>query len=184
MTVHFIYMWFDKQRKMFYIGQHSGSYDDAYTSSSKWLSGEIRFRPHDFKRRIIKTFETKHDAQKHEGYLLTLIRDEEFGKKYYNLKQGKPKGISPWNKGKTNSVSVETREKISAARKGKPTTKGKKFPQLVGMKNVMNRPEQRKRMSELAKRRKRMYKPDGSWTWLYVDGCLDNKEQPSNPQST
>ncbi len=183
MTIHFVYMWFDKNRKMFYIGQHSGTLDDKYTSSSRWLAGEIKYRPDDFKRRIIKTFNTKNEAQKYEGYLLTLIEDNEWGRKYYNTKQGKPKGVAPWNKGKRGSISELTRKKLSDAKKGNPSNRGKKFPKLEGPNNVMNRPEQRKRMSELAKKRRKFVKPDGSWTWIYVDDCLGNKEQPSNPHS-
>lgn len=168
MSVHFVYMWFDKSRKMFYVGQHSGSYDDQYTASSKWLAGEIRYRPNDFKRRIIKSFDTKNEAQKYEGYLLTLIKIEDWGKKYYNMKQGKPKGISPWNKGKTNIYSENTLNKMSKKKLGNTATKGKKFPQLTGKNNPASRPEQRKFMSDLAKTRKKLIKPDGSWTWIYV----------------
>ncbi len=168
---------------MFYVGQHSGSLNDNYASSSRWLAGEINYRPGDFKRRIIKTFNTKNDAQKYEGYLLTLIADNKWGKKYYNLKQGKPKGISPWNKGKKNVISEATHKKLSEAKKGNPSTKGRKFPERTGVNNIMNRPEQRQRMSELARRRRKFIKPDGTWTWIYVDGCLGNKEQPSSPHS-
>lgn len=183
MTVHFVYIWFDKTRKMFYVGQHSGSFNDKYTSSSRWLSGEIRYRPQDFKRRIIKSFSTKPQAQKYEGFLLSCIKTHEFGKKYYNLKHGKPPGIAPWNKGKSNIYSKASLEKMSTSKLGNQATKGKKFPKQTGANNVMNRPEQRKRMSDLAKKRKKFVKPDGSWTWVYVDGCLDNKEQPPNPHS-
>ncbi|MEN9388927.1 MAG: Sinorhizobium phage phiM12 [Candidatus Parcubacteria bacterium] len=121
MTVHFVYMWFDKNRKMFYVGQHSGSFDDEYTSSSRWLSGEIRFRPNDFKRRIIKTFSCKNEAQIYEGYLLTLIKSHEFGKKYYNIKSGKPKGTKPWNAGKKDPYKQSTLDKMSKAKIGKPS---------------------------------------------------------------
>ena len=131
MTVHFVYMWFDKNRKMFYVGQHSGSPNDNYTSSSRWLSGEINYRPKDFKRRIIKMFSTKNEAQIFEGYLLTLIKQHEFGSKYYNIKQGTPKGTKPWNAGKKNPYSTETLEKMSSAKLGKQSnnqhTKGRLF---------------------------------------------------------
>jgi hypothetical protein len=49
--------------------------------------------------------------------------------------------------------------------------KGIKSPQTAGENNVMNRPEQRKRMSELAKRRRKFIKPDSSWTWIYIDNA-------------
>ncbi len=177
MTTHFVYMWFDMNRKMFYVGKHSGSVDDGYTTSSKWLAGEIAYRPHDFKRRIIKTFETENEAQLYEGKLLACIKPHEWGRKYYNSKQGKPRGVAPWNKGKVGVISDETRAKLSAAKKGNPSNRGKKFDHLTGENNVMNRPEQKKRMSDLAKGRKRQYKPDGTWTWAKTDSCLGDKEQ-------
>ncbi len=131
MTEHFVYLWYDKCRKMFYVGQHSGSIQDTYTCSSRWLAGEIRYRPKDFKRKIIKIFETKNDAQIYEGYLLTLIKSHEFGTKYYNIKQGAPKGNKPWNFGKKQIYSQETLNKMSKAKIGKPSnnqhTKGRLF---------------------------------------------------------
>ena len=162
MTVHFVYMWFDKVRKMYYVGQHSGSYDDKYTSSSRWLSGEIRYRPHDFKRRIIKSFSTKNEAQKYEGYLISLIKSTEFGSKYYNQKQGKPLGVKSWNSGKSGLYSDEYRKKISDSKKGNTNTKGKPNPLSAenGRKGAF-------KMSQKAKGRKRKYLPDGSWTWEY-----------------
>ena len=160
MSIHFVYIWFDKSRKMFYVGQHSGSYTDNYTSSSRWLSGEIKYRPQDFKRRIIKTFSTKNEAQKYEGYLLTLITETEWGVKYYNCKQGKPKGIAPWNFGKKQST--EHNQKISEARKGKPTTKGRLNPLAAA-----NGKKGAAKLSKTVTGRKRKYLPNGSWTWEY-----------------
>ena len=116
---HFVYLWYDTTRKMYYIGQHSGKLNDLYTSSSRWLSGEIRYRPKEFKRRIIKMFSTKHEAQVYEGYLLTLIKPDKFGLKYYNLKHGAPKGTLPWNTGRYNVYTQETLEKMSNAKKGR-----------------------------------------------------------------
>lgn len=162
MSTHFVYLWFDKCRKMFYVGQHSGSYDDNYLSSSRWLSGEIKYRPEDFTRKIIKTFATKKEAQIYEGYLLTLIKPHEFGKKYYNIKIGAPKGNKPWNAGKVGLYSEETKKKISQARKGKPTTKGKPNPQAAN-----NARKGAKKLSEKVTGRKRLYHSDGSWTWQY-----------------
>ncbi len=162
MTVHFVYMWFDRARKMFYVGQHTGSYNDCYTASSRWLAGEIRYRPHDFKRRIIRTFQTKNEAQKCEGYLLTLIKPQEFGIKYYNMKQGKPLGIPSWNSGKTGIYTDDHRNRISKARRGKPTTKGRPNPLAAA-----NGKKGAAKLAAKATGRKRKYLPNGSWTWEY-----------------
>ena len=50
-----------------------------------------------------------------------MIKESEFGKKYYNLKNGRPAGSEPWNKGKKNIYSQETLQKMSSAKIGKPS---------------------------------------------------------------
>lgn len=157
----FIYIWRDKVRKMYYIGSHDGTPDDGYISSSRWLNAEIKFRPKDFRRRIIKFIDVK-KLKLEEHKLINTIKDDEFGSKYYNLKSGKPKGISPWNKGKYGVYSNEYRKKISEARKGKPTTKGKPNPLAAE-----NARKGAAKLSVKTKGRKRLYLPDGSWTWQY-----------------
>jgi hypothetical protein len=163
MTAHFVYIWFDKSRKMFYVGQHSGTYDDGYTTSSKWLRGEIKYRPYDFKRRIIKSFPTKNEAQKYEGYLLTLITESEWSLKYYNSKQGKPKGIKPWNAGKKQTP--EHNQKISGARRGnRGATKGKPNPLAAenGKKGAA-------KLSKTVTGRKLATREDGTRYWIYPE---------------
>ena len=117
----FLYIWHDKCRKMFYVGMHEGNITDSYISSSRWFNGEYQYRPNDFKRKIIKIFNDRKSARKEEARILRMIKEFEFGKKYYNLKNGRPSGSEPWNKGKTNIYSEETLQKMSIARKGKPS---------------------------------------------------------------
>jgi hypothetical protein len=118
---YFLYVWHDKCRKMFYVGIHEGNITDGYISSSRWFNGEHQYRPNDFKRKIIKTFNDKKSARKEEARLLRMIKESEFGKKYYNLKNGRPAGGEPWNKGKKNIYSPETLQKMSEAKIGKTT---------------------------------------------------------------
>jgi hypothetical protein len=152
---------------MFYVGQHSGSYDDNYLSSSGWLSGEIKYRPYDFKRRIIKSFSTKNEAQIYEGYLLTLIKDSEWSTKYYNSKQGKPKGIKPWNANKSNVYSNDTLEKMSKAKLGKPSpTKGTRMA-----KSAENGRKSAKKLSQTVTGRKLATREDGTRYWVYPNGA-------------
>ena len=157
----FIYIWRDKVRNMYYIGSHEGRPDDGYISSSHWLTGEIKYRPQDFKRRIIKIIEIA-DMKTEEYRLLNMIKENEFGKKYYNLKHGRSRGSVPWNKGKVNIYSDETLSKMSAARAGKPTTKGKKNPQ-----SVVNGRKGAAKLSSTVTGRKKKILADGSWTWEY-----------------
>ena len=118
---YFLYVWYDKCRKMFYVGMHEGQITDGYVSSSRWFNGEYQYRPNDFKRKIIKTFNDRKSARKEEARLLRMIKESEFGKKYYNLKNGRPAGTAPWNKGKKNIYSQETLQKMADAKIGKPS---------------------------------------------------------------
>jgi len=157
----FIYIWRDKVRNMYYIGSHEGEINDEYISSSHWLTGEIKYRPNDFRRRIIKMIDLV-DMKTEEYRFLNMIKEHEFGKKYYNLKHGVPRGTSPWNKGKVNIYSKETLSKMSAARIGKPTTKGKKNPQAI-----INGKKGADKLSATVTGRRKKVLPDGSWTWEY-----------------
>lgn len=161
---HFVYLWFDKTRKMFYIGSHSGSVSDKYLSSSRWLSGEIKYRPTQFRRKILKICNSRQECLSLEYSLISKIKEHEYGVRYYNQKQGKPKGIDPWNKGKTGIYSKQTLDKISNARVGKPTTSGMPMP-----KSAENGRKSADKLSKTATGRKRKYLPDGSWTWQYPD---------------
>ncbi len=161
---HFVYMWFDRARKMFYVGSHSGSVDDGYVSSSRWLSGEVRYRPADFKRRVIKFFDTKHEAQIYEGYLLTLIQPLEFGTKYYNMKQGKPSGTPSWNSGKTGVYTEETLQKMSNKKLGNRSNTGKSMPR-----SAENGKKGAAKLSAAVTGRKKFLKPNGTWTWVYPE---------------
>ena len=116
---YFLYIWLDRSRKMFYVGMHSGNIDDGYISSSRWLNGEHQYRQNDFRRKIIKIFNNKESARSEEARFLRMIKESEFGKKYYNLKNGRPKGTPASNKGK--SMSSEQRKKLSLAKLGKPS---------------------------------------------------------------
>ena len=100
---------------------HEGGITDGYISSSRWFNGEQQYRPNDFRRKILKTFNDRNSARKEEARFLRMIKDSEFGKKYYNLKNGRPAGTAPWNKGKKNIYSQETLKKMSSAKVGKPS---------------------------------------------------------------
>jgi hypothetical protein len=126
----FIYLWFDKRYKRFYIGRHWGTEDDGYVCSSTTMREAHRRRPNDFKRRILKRIHTsKEDLILEEQRWLDMISPNECGKKYYNktLKSSTPstrgykhsketiEKIRQSNKLKV--VSVETKEKLRQANK-------------------------------------------------------------------
>src|SRR6185312_12704168 len=82
----FIYLWYDRKHKRYYIGSHWGTEDDGYVCSSKWMNKSYKRRPKDFKRRILKTnIESKKATLEIENRWLSLIKEEELGIKYYNI---------------------------------------------------------------------------------------------------
>lgn len=84
---------------------------------------------------------------------------------------GAPKGRLPWNKGlsKLDPRVALNHSKSVATKKasGFYDTCGVFLPKKIGDKNHMKTPEHRKRMSELAKTRYRVYNDDGTWSWGY-----------------
>lgn len=133
---------------------------------------------------IRKVFENTTDARLWEHKVLKklkVITNERFLNKSDNLshcgfigkhhKPGTFKNRIPWNKGLT---SDDARVKLNSAKSAATNKKnglydncGIHLPKLVGDKNHMKNPEHRKRMSELASKRYRVYREDGSWTWGY-----------------
>ena len=99
----FIYIWFDRKRKMFYIGSHWGMEDDGYICSSNRMRDAYRRRPKDFKRRIIQRNIMRNALLDEEHKWIQLIQDTELGKKYYNLRKHK------WGHWSTDK---ETRQKV------------------------------------------------------------------------
>lgn len=94
----------------------------------------------------------------------------EVGKRISESKLKNPK--SPWNKGLTSKQDprIELNSKRSAETKKKNgfyDTCKDYLPVMYGDKNPMKRPEQKQRMSALAKLRYRVYNQDGSWNWGY-----------------
>ncbi|NDB62067.1 hypothetical protein EB001_27055 [bacterium] len=132
----FVYIWFDRKHKRFYIGCRWGKENDGYICSSPWMKQGFKHRPGDFKRRILKRVYTdKKDLLEEEYKWLSKIKKDELGKRYYNLHNhhfghwttddNRKKSIGQkiseshkndpnwgkWNKGK--SLSEECKEKLS-----------------------------------------------------------------------
>lgn len=155
----FVYIWYDRKRKMFYIGCHLGYIDDGYICSSRRMRKAFRRRPLDFKRRILDTQLDRSVLLEVEYKWLQLIKDEELNVKYYNSinrkfghwmtakdKSGNNhpmygkthteesrkkisdahKGKEPWNKGKTDVYSEETKFKMGERNKGNTYAAGNK----------------------------------------------------------
>lgn len=82
----FVYIWYDRKHKRYYIGSHWGHEDDGYICSSPWMKNAYKRRPHDFKRRIIKRVYTTRSELLDEEYVwLQKIPSYKVGTRYYNL---------------------------------------------------------------------------------------------------
>ena len=108
----FIYIWFDRKRKMFYIGCHWGTLDDGYICSSKWMRDAYRYRPKDFKRRIIQKNIKRENLLAEEYKWLQYIKPEDIGNRYYNLHT---KHFGHWSNIEGSNFTV--RQKLSEASK-------------------------------------------------------------------
>jgi hypothetical protein len=110
----FIYIWYDRKRKMYYIGSHWGKIEDSYICSSNRMRDAHRRRPQDFRRRIIEKTTIREALYDIEQKWLNLISNTELGKKYYNLTKKKT-GCWAHNENSRKTVG----EKIGNALKGK-----------------------------------------------------------------
>lgn len=107
----FVYIWFDRKHKRYYIGCHWGSQLDGYICSSSNMKSAYIRRPYDFKRKILKTnIDCKKKLLEEEYKWLTMIKKEELGKRYYNLHNHH---FSHWSTNEFSKLSVG--EKISAS---------------------------------------------------------------------
>ncbi len=154
----FIYIWRDNSRNMYYIGSHDGTPEDGYLSSSRWLNGEINYRPNDFRRKVLKVIDLS-EMKLEEYRIIKKIKESEFGTRYYNLKSGRKKGTPASNKG--IPMPEKQRKKISSSRSGQPSNNRiNPHGAVSGRKSAV-------RNSEIATGRKRKYRDDGSWCWEY-----------------
>lgn len=84
----FVYLWYDKKRKMYYVGCHWGHIEDGYICSSNRMRDAYKRRPQDFKRRIIKKIYTSRiELLQEEFKWLSQISEDELNIKYYNNKK-------------------------------------------------------------------------------------------------
>lgn len=130
----FVYIWYDRKHKRYYIGCHWGNENDGYICSSNWMRDAYKRRPEDFKRKILKTNLNRNQMYIEEQRYFDMIKPEEIKNRYYNLNLSSKK---PWHqypeyvktigqkisnskKGKSvGPCSPETAEKISRAKKGR-----------------------------------------------------------------
>lgn len=86
----FVYIWYDRKHKRYYIGCHWGTVDDGYLCSSNWMRDAYKRRPEDFKRKILTNkISSRNEMFEEEHRWFSYVKEEELGKKYYNLRKHK-----------------------------------------------------------------------------------------------
>jgi len=138
----FIYVWYDKKRKMFYVGSHWGTEDDGYICSSNRMRDAYRRRPDDFKRRVIQKNIGRNDLLDEEHKWLKLIPENELGKRYYNLRQHK---WGHWSTDENRRLTVGQKISLHHA---SPEFRRMASEAKMGDKNPMKRPEVAKKAGE------------------------------------
>lgn len=84
----FVYLWFDRLKKMSYVGSHFGSTDDSYLGSSIRFQRAIKKRPSDFRRKILAyTNGNRKVLLCEEERWLQMIPVDKLQKTYYNVKR-------------------------------------------------------------------------------------------------
>ena len=116
----FVYIWYDKKRKMYYLGSHWGTINDGYICSSNRMRDAYRRRPDDFKRRVIQNNVSRETLLEEEHKWLQRIQDDELGKKYYNLRKHK---WGHWSTDINRSVNVKNKLIGNKNRLGKKKSK-------------------------------------------------------------
>lgn len=112
----FVYIWYDKKHKRYYVGCRWGNENDGYICSSPWMKRGYKIRPNDFKRRILtRIYTNKKDLLEEEYKWLNLIKNDELGKKYYNLHNHH---FGHWTNDENKRLTIG--EKISKSHKNDP----------------------------------------------------------------
>ncbi len=117
MKYGFVYIWYDKKHKRYYVGCRWGKEDDVYICSSSWMKASFKKRPDDFKRRILsRIYTNRNDLLAEEYRWLSMMKQEELhGPRYYNIRNHH---FSHWALNEERRLSIG--EKISKANKGNP----------------------------------------------------------------
>lgn len=112
----FVYIWFDRKHKRYYVGCRWGNIYDGYICSSTWMRQAYKHRPEDFKRRIISyVYTNRKDLLDEEYRWLSMMKSEELkGPRYYNLRNHH---YNHWTTNQEQALTVK--QKLSNSMKNK-----------------------------------------------------------------
>jgi len=157
--IHYVYKITDTETGQYYFGSrsHEDPENDEYMGSMKSWTPEDEYR---LVKEIIKDdFKTREDAIEFEDNIIGDYIDDELNENYHRPNKGfhtlgnkeiankiskANKGKTPWNYGKTNVYSEETKERMAKSAKGRVFDKSVRDKiskankgRLVGDKNPM-----------------------------------------------
>lgn len=148
MKYGFVYIWYDRKHRRYYIGCHWGTEDDGYICSSPWMKQSYKRRPKDFKRRILtKIFTNKKDMFEEEVKWQNLIKDHELKNKYYNIRRH---GDKHWST--DNEKTLLLSEKISNTMRKKHKDPEYRELYMQGRQKATKSNKERKRSNEFKQR--------------------------------
>lgn len=137
-TRGFIYLWYDRKHKRYYLGKHWGEESDPYDCSSRWMRAAKKCRPDDFHRRTLEwVYDRDLLGDREEAWGLLMKLEELKGIRYYNIvRPGKrqwhdkaetrktvPKKISKSLQNREPEIRRLWIEKISKSKTGVPNPK-------------------------------------------------------------
>ena len=149
----FVYIWFDRKHKRYYIGSHWGNPNDGYICSSDNMKHNYKNRSQDFKRRILKRIYTNRlDLLHEEQRWLDMVPKHKFGFQYYNISNTTNKA-SWWS-------NEETKKQVSEKLKANHWSKNEETKKQVSdkianhwSKNEETRKQLSDKHSEIMKRK-------------------------------
>lgn len=146
----FVYIWYDRKHKRFYIGSHWGTENDGYICSSTWMKQGYKHRPNDFKRKILFRCDgSKQQLLNEENRWLGMIKEHEIGKKYYNLRIHE---FGHWSTNKDLSLGVSERISLRTKEAMQRPAVRKKYKDGLKIRNTVQTDKARKKRSESMKR--------------------------------
>lgn len=179
-TSGFVYIWYDRKHKRYYIGSHWGSENDGYICSSPWMKQAYLHRPEDFKRRILeRVATTRKDLFLQEERWLSMIKKEELKHRYYNLTNVVHDHWHLYDE-KIKTVG----QKISAKNKGRDLLAGKRTPEIgqkisASKKGVKLSPEHVDKLAESRRGKKQSAESNAKRSESLKRAYAEGKRKPA-----
>lgn len=151
----FVYIWYDRKHKRYYIGCHWGTENDGYICSSGWMNRAYKKRPIDFKRRILQTkISSPELLYEEEHKWISKIKNEELKIKYYNIRNHHFKHWNVSDEYKTLKIKEKISQKTKEAMY-RPEVREKYLNGLKSRNNKSSDIETREKRSKTMKERGR-----------------------------